>query len=181
MSDNCCEDQIIDVNWVDKECRCVEYYTPENILDCTRTYFGGPIPLDPATIGTNPTKAEMFYTQVADGLSLPWDRDVFVNPPYGRVIKDWTKKICESSELGTQIIALLPCGARFSTRYWQDNILSSKLGAVCFIRGRVSFLDEYGNKVGQDPYDSAIYGFNVFQDRFLDAFGRLGKVLRITV
>jgi hypothetical protein len=192
MSSTICEVSIIDINWVDKECKRVEYFTPENILDCTRYYFGGPIPLDPATTGTNPTKAERFYTLADNGLAQPWDRGVFVNPPYGRVIKDWTKKICEASELGTQIIALLPCGARFSTRYWQDNILSSRLNVVCFVRGRVNFLDEFGNKITRinkhgkkvisgNPYDSAIYGYNVFPDSFVESFGRLGKILRIEV
>ena len=187
-----CEDQIIDINWVDKECKRVEYFTPENILACTRYYFDGQIPLDPATTSTNPTKAERFYTIVDNGLVQPWYHGVFVNPPYGRVIRDWTKKIREASELCTQIIALLPRGTRFSTRYWQDNILSSRLNAVCFVRGRVSFLDEYGNKIihidkhgkkksSGNPYDSAIYGYNVFQDRFVEAFGKLGKVLRISI
>lgn len=187
LIDNDTDDYTVDLsgllttNWVDKKCNRVEYFTPENILGCTRHYFGGPIPLDPATISTNPTKAEIFYTQAEDGLILPWDHAVFVNPPYGRVIKDWTKKIRDSSELGTQIIALLPCGARFSTRYWQDNILSDCLDVICFVRGRVSFLDEQGNKVGQNPYDSAIYGYNVDGNGFVEAFRKLGKILKVSL
>jgi hypothetical protein len=36
-------------NWVDKECHSVEWYTPPDLLECVRGYFGGPIPLDPAS------------------------------------------------------------------------------------------------------------------------------------
>ena len=167
-----------DHNWIDKECRSIEWYTPEYILERVRSYFGGAIPLDPATAPQNPTQALRFFTEEQDGLNQDWSGEgVFVNPPYGNVLPDWARKIHEQAGTGTSIIALLPCGARFSTGYWQDYILCPRLDGLCFIRGRVAFLDVDGKPQEANPYDSAIYGYNVDRTAFADAFRPLGKVL----
>jgi hypothetical protein len=166
-------------NWVDKRCGSVEWYTPTAILDPVRHYFGGPIPLDPATAADNPTGATRFFTEADDGLSRPWDWPTFVNPPYGGTMADWCQKIHAEAERGTVILALLPCGARFSTEYWQEHILHGRLTALCFHRGRVKFVGEGGERPG-NPYDSALYGFNADPRKFARAFGPLGKVKGIS-
>ncbi len=169
-----------ETNWVDKECKAVEWYTPEEILERVRDYFGGVIPLDPATVPDNPTGAERFFTAKQNGLSQSWGGSgAFVNPPYGKTISEWCAKIHEEAGSGLPIIALLPCGARFSTEYWQEHILSGELTAVCFVRGRVGFVSEGGDKQAGNPYDSAIYGFNADPTKFAAAFGVLGKVFRM--
>ena len=165
-------------NWVDKQCESIDWYTPRSLLDRVEVYFAGPIPLDPATAPSNPTRATRFFTKEQDGLVQEWrGTGVFVNPPYGEELPSWTAKVHHEAANGIVIVALLPCGARFSTGYWQDHILNSCLGGICFVRGRVAFEDEHGNSQKGNPYDSAIYGFNIDRDRFLSAFGVLGKVL----
>ena len=67
--------------WVDKTCKNTVWLTPEKVLSPIRGYFNGKIPLDPATEGSNPTNAEKFYTEHDNGLILPWNESVFVNPP----------------------------------------------------------------------------------------------------
>ena len=168
-------------NWVDKKCKQTIYITPETILESVRKYYDGFIPCDPATEPNNPTKAEIFWTEEDDGLSQKWPQEIFVNPPYGKVLPIWTEKIKTESDLGNTIIALLPCGARFSTRYWQKNILSSKLNMICFHKGRVKFYRPDGTKAGQNPYDSAIYGFNVCEKKFKECFEPLGKCLEVKI
>jgi len=92
----------------------------------------------------------------------------------------WVVKIHREAERGVPILALLPCGARFGTAYWQDHILSPvELNAMCFWRGRVSFLDETGQTVKGNLYDSIMYGFNVDVDRFAAAFEPCGTVKRV--
>jgi hypothetical protein len=169
-----------DPTWVDKRCIDTVYITPTKILTPIRSYFGGQIPLDPATEASNPTDAVQFFILEDDGLKLPWNQPTFVNPPYGSGIKDWCKKIHDEAARGTTIIALMPCGARFSTKYWQNYILSEKLQAICFVRGRVSFLRPDGTPAKQNPYDSQILGYNVDVDKFVKTIGPLGKVLRVT-
>jgi len=165
-------------NWVDKVCLSKEWYTPQYILDCVRAYWGCDIPLDPATIPSNPTRASSYYTNEHDGLHQLWKNPVFLNPPYGAGLKDWCARLASDAKTGLSIIALLPCGARFSTRYWQTHILTPRLDAVCFINHRVKFVNEHGGiGGGQNPYDSAIYGYNVDTEKFYATHKNLGKIL----
>jgi len=123
--------------------------------------------------------ASRFFTADDDGLSRPWDWPTFVNPPYGKTTPDWCRKLHDEARRGTVILALLPCGARFSTDYWQEHILHGRLTAVCFHRGCVRFVGEGGEQPG-NPYDAALYGFNASPRKFARAFGPLGKVLEIS-
>lgn len=165
-----------DTNWSDKTCESTQWYTPEEILAPTRALFGGRIPLDPATRADNPTGALRFFTPIQDGLRQSWEGDgFFINPPYGKNFKVWTKKIRVEVEKGTKGIGLLPCGARFSTRYWQRDILNDQLTAICFVKGRVPFLRPDGTKATQNNYDSAIYGWNIDPDWFGAVYGIVGS------
>jgi len=158
--------------------------TPESILEPVRKYFGGQIPLDPATQPSNPTKAKSFYTEETDGLAHDWDAGTFVNPPYGRIIKDWCVKIGNESlrKKDRSILALMPCGSgRPGTRYWQDYIFQEQLNAICYIRGRVKFLRGDGTVASSNTYPSHILGFNVDQKKFKECFGHLGTVMNIKV
>lgn len=178
--------------WVDKQCHDTEWFTPPEVLERVRQYFGGPIPFDPATTANNPTDAIRFCSLeepcdharwLGDGLEHDWyhEAGVFLNPPYGVVFPTWCEKIAREARLQCEIVALLPCGARFSTRYWQDSILIPELDAVCFVRGRVKFLRADGARAPQNPYDSQMVGYNVRRKAFADAFSSLGRVLLTTV
>ena len=169
-----------ETNWVDKECKETIYLTPDKILEPIRAYFGGQIPCDPATEESNPTNAKTFWTIKDNGLEQEWPEEVFVNPPYGKIIRDFTAKIREEANRGSTIIALLPCGARFSTRYWQNDILIPKLKAICFVKGRVRFLRSDGTIAKSNPYDSAIYGFNVNKAKFSRIFSEVGKTIKVS-
>lgn len=73
---------------------------------------------------------------------------VFVNPPYGRALKDWAAKM--AAEKHCTIIALVP--ARVDTAWWRELDPS----AWCALAGRVKFLSlphkwrEIGIKPGRD-------------------------------
>jgi hypothetical protein len=102
---------------------------------------------------------------------------VFLNPPYGKQIADWCAKLHEEADRGVPVIALLPCGARFSTEYWQTHVLTDQLTALCFLNQRLKFRNTQGEEQAGNPYDSTLYGFNVEGPRFVRAFAPLGKVL----
>ena len=169
------------------------YITPPKLADPVRAFFpGGLIPLDPATEPNNPLNAVAFCTgsdddpdSLGDGLILPWsDYDgTFVNPPFsGGGMRHWCAKIHEETVLGATILALLPCGARFATKYWQEHIFNSGLDVALFVRGRVPFLRPDGSgTTGQNPYDSQLLGFNVDVGRFVECFAHLGSILRMEV
>lgn len=164
-------------NWVDKQAISTIYITPEKILQPVRDYFGGVIELDPATQPNNPVGALRFYTEIDNGLIQPWNATkIFINPPFSKELAPFMEKLTlEAQDSTREIIALLPCGARFSTKYWQKWALNYKLRAICFVRGRVKFLRPDGTVAKQNLYDSQIYGYNVDIIKFMNSFGPLGK------
>jgi len=170
------------------------WLTPNKVLDPIRAYFGGFIPLDPCNEPGNPTRARHSFTEEQDGLIRDWSGydGWFCNPPYSLTpamqargesrppFQLWCAKIHAASLASCAPgIALLPCGARFSTRYFQDHILNPS-SAVCFVRGRIQFIDAHSGtpRKGQNNYDSAIYGFNVDTQHFEDCLRELGVCYR---
>lgn len=171
-------------NWIDKQCLETVWLTPECVLEPVRKYFDGKIPLDPATQPSNPTKAISFYTEKTNGLEKLWESGTFVNPPYGRVIKDWCIKMGKESQRKTDraILALLPCGSgRPGTRYWQDYILQKQLNSICYIRGRLKFHRGDGSVANSNTYPSHILGFNVDRKKFKECFEHLGTIVNVDI
>jgi phage N-6-adenine-methyltransferase len=66
-----------------------EWYTPFDLYETLDKEFN--FNLDPCATDDN-AKCDKYYTINDDGLSKDWDGNVFVNPPYGREIKDWVEK-----------------------------------------------------------------------------------------
>ena len=64
-----------------------EWYTPKDFYDKLNKEFN--FTLDPCCTKES-AKCKKFYTIEDDGLSQVWGGEVvFMNPPYGREIKDW--------------------------------------------------------------------------------------------
>lgn len=70
-----------------------EWATPQDLFDALNAEFH--FTLDPCATPEN-AKCAKFYTKADDGLSRDWSGErVFMNPPYGREIGKWVKKISE--------------------------------------------------------------------------------------
>lgn len=175
-------------NLVDKTCKKTGWRTPPKILDPLHEYArkatGEKIYLDPATSEDNPVGARMFATERHDGLSIDWkDKShcgklVFVNPPYGKVLKQWLAKIGAEALAGTHLAALLPV-SRTEQLYFQDSLFRFH-AAVCFVRSRLRFLDDTGKPHGGNPYASMLYLFNGDYKIFAEQFEPVGAVLKLT-
>jgi phage N-6-adenine-methyltransferase len=86
-----------------------------------------------------------------DGLAVQWDGDsVWINPPYGRVIKDWTQAALDHYRQGANVVMLLP--ARTDTRWFHDHC---KQGNIEFIKGRLKF----GGSTTPAPFPSMLVRF----------------------
>lgn len=112
-----------------------DWCTPDVVLELVREV--GDIGLDPATGPGNVVGAKSFFTPQDNGLSQPWVGHglVFVNPPYGRQLGEWTAHARMQAKCGAEIIALLP--ARTDTRWWQNDVLTAE--RICFWQGRLRF------------------------------------------
>lgn len=74
-----------------------------------------------------------------DGLKLPWEGRVWLNPPYGKQAEPFLKKMVQHGH-GTALIF-----ARTETKSFHENVWQAAT-ACLFLRGRVSFLHADGSK-----------------------------------
>ena len=72
---------------------------------------------------------------------------IWLNPPYGRTIKEWFKKANLESRRGGVVVCLVP--ARTDTAWWWDYCIEHE---IRFIRGRLKF----GNQPNSAPFPSAV-------------------------
>lgn len=86
-----------------------------------------------------------------DGLARVWHKDtdktIWLNPPYGRVIKQWVAKAHQEAANGATVVCLVP--ARTDTAWWHDNCIMHE---VRFLRGRLKF----GGSKNSAPFPSAL-------------------------
>lgn len=88
-----------------------------------------------------------------DAFMRSWQTDaeggaIFLNPPYGRTIKDWMRKAdLEAKQGPSPIVCLVPC--RTDTNWWHDSCIHHE---VRFIRGRLRF----GDQPNAAPFPSAV-------------------------
>lgn len=124
--------------------------TPEWFVEqCVEEF--GTFDLDPASNGKN-AKAKRYFTQEDDGLAQEWKADrVWLNPPYGRVLKDWVAKSLNEFDNGNakKIVMLLP--ARTDTRWFWSFYQRTDV-EVRFIKGRLKF----GGSKNSAPFPSML-------------------------
>lgn len=155
-----------------------DWQTPDEVLDVVRQV--GPIALDPCTVASNPTGAEIKLGPDVygweDGLEVLWGEYVescdaeiaYVNPPYGQEVARWADKAIEEGEAGCPLILLV--AARPGSRWCQRVMASADV--LCFWRGRIKFR-------GADhcaPFDSLFAAWNC-RRRFVDAFAPHGLIV----
>ena len=126
-----------------------EWETPQDFFDKLDDEFD--FQLDVCANKEN-AKCNIFYTKEDNGLKKDWSNTMiwkWMNPPYGREIKDWVKKASEERN----VVALLP--ARTDTRYFHDYIYKKKNVEIRFIKGRLKF----GKATNSAPFPSMIVIF----------------------
>lgn len=128
-----------------------EWYTPKEIIESVLKVFGGQIDVDPCSnSSTDPNiPAEVHFTKDENGLTKPWFGRIYMNPPYGRDIKDWVLKLIEEYQKGNveEAIALVP--ARIDTEWFA----AFDPHPWCGVKGRLKFSDNPNSA----PFPSAIF------------------------
>ena len=95
----------------------------------------GRFDLDPCGAPEHPT-ADTVWTpeEVGDGLSMPWHGRVWLNPPYGRTMREWVSALFRHGSG----VALIPCAP--DTKLWQELILPNASG-VLLVKGRIRYVN----------------------------------------
>lgn len=122
----------------------MDWCTPTSVLD--PIYDFSPIGLDPCSNSDSIVKATTKLSLgdgtisglEADWITLSGDGLVFVNPPYGPSLKQWTAKCHTEALFGCEIIALVP--ARTDTKWFHNSITMVSKPVICFWKGRIKFV-----------------------------------------
>ena len=154
-----------------------EWYTPPKYIDAARAVMGS-IDLDPASssAANDMVQADEYYTLEDDGLAYDWSGKVWMNPPYSQpLINEFCKKFAEDYQqrLITEGCVLVN---NATDTGWYHTLLEHA-GAVCFVKGRVKFIDENGEATGAPLQGQTVLYFGDNTDGFWQHFGEFGRVL----
>jgi site-specific DNA-methyltransferase (adenine-specific) len=144
----------------------MDWNTPEEVLELVRKV--APIGLDPCSNPASTVNArENWYS---NGLTNGWDGVglVYVNPPYGRELKQWAEKIAAEADRGVEIIALVP--ARTDTKWFRQMFFACT--CVCLWKGRITF----AGATYPAPFPSAVFYYGTNFEGFCGAFHDAGII-----
>jgi len=148
--------------------------TPQNVRDVVLSFGGGQV-IDPCP-GDTPVGAPLGHD---NGLAGTWyikpmsehERSpilVYCNPPYGRAVKHWVQKCISEANNGVEVVLLV--AARTDT-HWCHNLFHCA-DAVCFVRGRLTFL----GAPNPAPFPSIVAYFGDRVEEFTKKFSVLGYI-----
>jgi hypothetical protein len=149
-----------------------EWYTPAHIVEMVREMLGA-IDLDPCTseAANKTVKAAYTYAKADDGLAQDWTGRVYMNPPYGDVIGQWTTKLVDEYNAGRvdEAIALLP--GRIDTQWFQPLFDFP----ICCVRGRLKF-----SGADAATFPSVVIYMGRNKQKFVEVFSKVGAILERT-
>lgn len=113
--------------------RTIDWLTPPEILRPLGTFD-----LDPCSPIVRPwPTATVHFTIEDNGLAKSWFGNVWLNPPYGREIDDWMKRMYEHNQ-GVALVF-----ARTETQFFQRYVFGGA-DSILFLEGRVNFCNTAG-------------------------------------
>ncbi len=144
-----------------------EWYTPLQFIESARKTMGS-IDLDPASCETANinVKADTFFTMETNGLEQKWEGNVWMNPPYDKTIKDFSKKAVEERDNYSQLIVLVN---NATETVWFTSFVEIA-SAICFIKSRVKFIDKNGDAIGAPLQGQAVIYIGTNINRFREEF-----------
>lgn len=158
-----------------------EWYTPPALIEAAREAMGS-IDCDPATSekANETVKAATIYTLDNSGLDADskWTGNVWMNPPYARpLIEDFAARLLTQLWEGCTTQACVLVNNATET-YWFQSLLK-KAAAVCFLKGRVTFVTPQGEQGGTPLQGQAVLYFGEEVGRFARTFSEMGKTLYV--
>jgi hypothetical protein len=121
-------------------------------------------------------KATTYYTAEDDGRLKPWTGNVWLNPPYAQpLVSEFCELVVKKFKEGEIQQACVLVNNATETNFFQDML--TVCSAVCFIKGRVKFVDKEGVESGAPLQGQAILYFGKYYQKFAEAFCRFGAIL----
>lgn len=154
-----------------------EWYTPPDIIEKAKRVMGE-IELDPAsTEKANETvNAKEYFDEEDDGLEKEWHGKVWMNPPYSQPLIDkFSEKVTEEYQARRIDEACVLVNNATETN-WFQRMLKVATG-VCFVKGRIRFIDQEGNRGDTPLQGQVIIYFGKNKEKFKANFGDIGTIL----
>lgn len=152
-----------------------EWYTPPEYVESARRVMGG-IDLDPASnaVANEYIGAEKYFSIEDSAFNHEWRGRVWMNPPYSRVIKDFTNKLVEEFLAGRVTEAIVVTNNGTDTRWFQE--LMSVGSAICLHKGRIGFLNKKGDRVDNNNKGQVFTYLGPNLDAFAEEFEEYGTI-----
>jgi hypothetical protein len=160
-----------------------DWNTPPKYIESIKEFFGT-IDLDPCSNEYSNIDATVEYKLPTDGLLESWNyKRIFVNPPYGRNIQtgtsiyDWVSMGVKSSELGNELLFLIPVAT--NTKHFKHLIFKHASG-ICFLEDtRLKFWNNGKEDKKGAPMACCMVYFGNRYNIFESIFKRYGKCFLI--
>ncbi len=156
-----------------------EWFTPATYLQSVRDFFGE-IDLDPASnaIANETVQAKEIYTANDNGLALPWNGRVFVNPPYGTdsgqsVAGQFCCKALEEHAAGNASEVIILVNSVHSQK-WQAPLYDY---AVCLVDHRIKFVNGDGGENENPTFQNIFIYLGPRKEDFAAIFSKFGYVM----
>lgn len=145
------------------------WITPKWLIDRI-----GPFDLDPCACVPQPWPcAARSYTE--NGLLLPWDGFVWMNPPYGRALGDWLNRLADHGSGIALVFARTETDAFFSGVF-------GRAASLLFLRGRLTFHFPDGSPAPHNSGGpSVLVGYGALATERLAANADLGAFVELKV
>jgi ParB family chromosome partitioning protein len=156
-----------------------EWYTPPKYIELARRVLGG-IDLDPASneAAQMVVKASQYFTAADNGLLKEWHGRVWLNPPYSQpLIYEFVTKLIEERS-AERVSSAIMLTNNYTDTSWFHAALEIA-DAVCFTRGRISFINKEGDPYGTPAQGSAFFYFGDAVPAFAQAFIEAGSVVTL--
>lgn len=153
-----------------------ESFTPPKYIEAVREVMGS-IDLDPASneFAQQTVNAAVYYTKDDDGLSKPWNGNIFLNPPYSHPeVKYFVDKLLK--ELQPHQQAILLTNNNTDTNFFHD--AAKKASMLCFTKGRINFLKPDGS-YSSPTNGQVFYYFGDNKDKFAKIFSQFGIIMTV--
>jgi len=111
-----------------------------------------------------------------NGLTIPWEGCVWLNPPYGRETDSWLARLAAHPEGGVALIFARTETAMFFEHIWP------KATALLFLEGRLTFCDRHGKPAQHNsggPSVLVAYGMPAYYKLFLAAQKLRGQFINL--
>jgi ParB family chromosome partitioning protein len=154
-----------------------EWYTPPEYIEAARKVMGI-INFDPASseLANNTVKAIQYYTAQDDGLIRKWAGNVWLNPPYAQpLITQFAEAVTNKYENKEIEQACILVNNATETKWFQ--VMLKAAAAVCFITGRIKFIDMNGRASGAPLQGQSVLYMGDNIESFINEFSVFGVVM----